>query len=128
MDSSIRFIYTGNLSHTKPQLEQTGGFLEMIKARHSTYVATHQQLYTYFKSDVNKLKHTGQQISHFAICQELLKEVFISVEGKAHLADSKSGYVTLQPRLRHTFSSGVLVRNYILLVFVALRKLPSFLV
>ena len=60
MDSSVRLIYTGNLSHTKSQIEQTGGILQMARAHHSIFATTHQNLYRYFGSDIDKTKHTGQ--------------------------------------------------------------------
>ena len=61
MDASIRFIYTGSLSHIKHQLVQTGGILQMVKAGHSIFAATHPQLYTFFPSDMEKIKQTGME-------------------------------------------------------------------
>ena len=59
MDSSIRFINTGNFSHIKDQMVQTGGVLGMLKVTHSIFSATHPQLYEYFPSVMEKVKKKG---------------------------------------------------------------------
>ena len=61
MDASIRFLYTGNISHTKSQLLQSGGMLGMVRSGHSVFVATHEKIYSFFPADIEKMKHTGKQ-------------------------------------------------------------------
>ena len=60
MDTSVRFKYTADLNHTKSQIYQTGGILQMVRTHHSIFTATHKGLYTYFDSNMEKLKHTGK--------------------------------------------------------------------
>ena len=60
MDSSIRFINTGNFSHIKSQMLQTGGVLGMLRVGHSIFAATHPQLYEFFPSVTEKVKQPGE--------------------------------------------------------------------
>ena len=66
LDSSIRFINTGNFSHIKGQMLQTGGVLGMLKVTHSIFSATHPQLYDYFPSVMEKVKKPGSYLSQFS--------------------------------------------------------------
>ena len=59
MDSSIRFINTGNFSHIKDQILRTGGVMGMLKVGHSIFCATHPQLYEYFPTVMEKVKQPG---------------------------------------------------------------------
>ena len=58
MDASIRFKDRGNLSHIKNQLLQTDVILQMVNVAHSIYVAINKQLYEFFPTDMEKIKHT----------------------------------------------------------------------
>ena len=60
LDSSIRLTITGNLSHVKHQILQTGGVLQMVTVSHSIYSATHKQLYEYLPCHWERTKHTGR--------------------------------------------------------------------
>ena len=71
MGASIRFKNTENFSHIKSQMLQTDGILQMIKMIHSIYVATHKQLYEYFPTDIEKVKHTGEY-HNLAFCAHVL--------------------------------------------------------
>ena len=63
MDTSIRFINTGNFSHIKQQIVQTGGVLGMLKVDHSIFSATHKQLYEYLPIVMEKVKQPGKNIT-----------------------------------------------------------------
>ena len=100
MDASVRFHRTGNLSHTKYQLLQTRGVLQMALAGHSIYSATHQRAYDYLPCDEHQIKHTGKWWIYIGCASEpsLIFFVFVQFSGNTLLSEI-TGHVLLRRSL-----------------------------